>query len=37
MKLPDYASNVDVKNVQVCPNRIILRGVMMCQREADIK
>ena len=37
MKLPDCASNVDVKNVRVCPNRIILRGVMARQRGAEIK
>ena len=37
MKLPDCASNVDVKNVRVRPNRIILRGVMTRQRGADIK
>ena len=37
MKIPDCASNVDVKNVRVYPNRIILEGVMVRQRGAEIK
>ena len=35
MKLPDCASNIDVKNVRVCPNRIILRGVMAFSRGGE--
>ena len=37
MKLPDCASDVDVKNFQVCPNLIILRGVTARQRVPEIK
>ena len=31
LRLPDCVSNVDVKNDRVCPNRIILWGVMARQ------
>ena len=37
MNLPDCASNVDVKNVRVCPNRRSLRGVIARQRGANVK
>ena len=36
MRLPDCASNVDVKNVQVCPNRLNLRGVTVRQKLPKI-
>ena len=37
MQLPDCAFDVDVKNVLVCPSRIILQRVMTRQRGEDIK
>ena len=36
MRLPDCESNVDLKDVQNCPNRIILMGVMV-YKERQIK
>ena len=37
MKLTHCTSNIDVKNVRVCPNRTILSGVMALQRGAEIE
>ena len=37
MKLPDCASNIDVKNVRVCPNRKIGIGFTARQRIPEIK
>ena len=35
MKLPNRASNVDVKNVRVCPNQTIPGGVAAHQRGVE--